>query len=283
MKKSEPLGIEDYAISGFYYYNVNYNQSKVNEYVLTHDFIDDFISNNDFKELKNKKYKYKFINYGEDALVFVIKTEDGKYYTMLINQPSTKKGFLKEEYNNLIKLSYSDKVIKPLYYYENNDKELYITPYIYQARCISSYNNKYGIYVPEPNYHFESFNKDERRIVNTSMIANIIKLYNKEENLGIGDIKFTSGDFILQKEWSNEIVTLDSTLRNMKLITARKFVNIPIDKYIDILKKELTMITYYKNKYQKDDSILISQKLKVPMNKEEIEEGISLGLKLREN
>ena len=199
---------------------------------------------------------------------------------MLINQPSVDKSKVKEEYNNLNKLSKDKIVVKPLYYFESNDKALYITPYIYQARCISA-RSDFGIYVPEPEYHFEVFDDNVRSIVNKVMIANIVKLYNSKENLGLCDVRFTGGDFILEKEWSNEPITIDNTIKRMKLIAARDLKKIPFDEYISLLKKELTLVSYYSDRNYRDNSILISQKQRLPMYKDEIEEGISLGLKLR--
>lgn len=280
MKKIEALGIPNNILNESVFYDVNIDQDKLNELIYTQNFIQDFIQKNDFKELKNKKFKYKFINYGDMELVYVIKTEEGKYYTMLINQPSVDKFKVRNEYNNLNKLSKNDVVIKPLYYFENEYKSLYLTPYMYQARCIST-RSDFGIYVPEPEYHFEIFDDNVRSIVNKVMIANIIKLYNEKENLGICDVRFTGGDFILEKEWSNEKVTIDNTIKRMKLVAARDLKKIPFDEYINLLKKELTLVSYYKNKKDRNNNILISQKQRLPMNKDEIEEGISLGLKLR--
>ena len=275
----EKLGIGHY---GSLFLDVNHEQDKENELIFIQNFILDFIQKNDFSELKNKKYDYEFINYGDTELVFVIKTEDSKYYTMLINQPSTKKDIVKNEYNNLNKFSKSNKfVIKPLYYFEKGDKALYLTPYIYQARCIASKNNNFGLYVPEPIYHFTEFNDHERKIVNAAMIANVIKLYNEKESLGLCDIKFGGGDFILEKEWDNESKNIDNTLKRMKLIAARNQIKISFEDYLNLLRKELVQRTYYYNKKDRDKNILLNLKARLPMTKEEIEEGIALGLKLR--
>ena len=139
------------------------------------------------------------------------------------------------------------------------------------------------MYVPEPEYHFEIFDDNVRSIVNKVMIANIVKLYNENENLGICDVRFTGGDFILEKEWSYEDITIDNTIKRMKLVAARNLKQIPFDKYISLLKKELTLVSYYRDKKDRNDNILISQKQRLPMYKDEIDEGISLGLKLRKN
>ena len=275
----EKLGIDIYSEL---FLDVNDDQDKTNELIFTQNFILDFIQNNNFKELRNKKYDYRFINYGDTELVFVIKTEEGKYYTMLINQPSTKKELVKDEYYNLSKLSKTNNfVIKPLYYFEKDDKSLYITPYVYQARCIASSSKGFGAYVPEPVYHFREFDEEERKIINKVMVANIVKLYNEKESLGLSDIKFGGGDFILEKEYDNESKTIDNTLKRMKLIAARSQIKISFEDYLNLLRKELVMRTYYSNKKYRDKNVLLNLKSRAPMTKEEVEEGIALGLKIR--
>ena len=36
--------------------------------------------------------------------------------------------------------------------------------------------------LPEPEYHFETFNENDRKIINSTMIAMLIKLYDEEIN-----------------------------------------------------------------------------------------------------
>ena len=282
MVKKEALGIGNLYNNAFICLDVNENQDKTNELIFTQNFIEDFIHCNNFAEFKNKKYDYDFINYGDTELVFVIKTEEGKYYTMLVNQPSTKKKIVKNEYDNLNRLSkINNFVIKPLYYYEKADKALYLTPYIYQARCIASSRDNFGVYVPEPLYHYREFDEEERKIINSVMVANIIRLYDEKESLGVSDIKFGGGDFVLEKEYDNEPKTIDNTLKRMKLIAARNRIKISFNDYLNLLRKELIQRTYYYNKKDRDNNILLNLKARVPMIKDEIEEGIALGLKLR--
>ena len=282
MKKKEPLGIGNLYNNAFICLDVTDEQDKTNELIYIQNFIEEFIHDNDFSELKNKKYDYDFINYGDTELVFVIKTEEGKYYTMIVNQPSTGKALVKDEYNNLNKLSKTNNfVIKPFYYFESGDKALYLTPYIYQARCIASKYDNFGVYVPEPVYHFKEFGEDERKLINSVMIANIVKLYDERESLGLSDIKFGGGDFILDKKWDNESKNISNTLNRMKLIAARNRIKISFNDYLNLLRKELIQRTYYYNKKDRDNNILLNLKARVPMTKNEVEEGIALGLKLR--
>ena len=51
--------------------------------------------------------------------------------------------------------------------------------------------------------------------------------------------------------------------------------------YLKLIREEFSKMTYYKSINMKDDSILINDKNRVPMTKEEIEDGIKLGLYLR--
>ena len=56
----------------------------------------------------------------------------------------------------------------------------------------------------------------------------------------------------------------------MKLIAARK-----------LIRKELSKRTYYRTLEERDNSILVNIKNRVPMSNDAIEEGIKLGLSLR--
>lgn len=67
----------------------------------------------------------------------------------------------------------------------------------------------------------------------------------------------------------------------MKLIAARKLIKITLEEYIELIKKEFLLRTYYKNYNERDKSIIINHKSRIPMEKEDIEKGIELGLKLR--
>lgn len=69
----------------------------------------------------------------------------------------------------------------------------------------------------------------------------------------------------------------------MKLIAARELINVSFSQYIELIKKEFLLRTYYENINDRDKSILINHKSRLPMQKEEIEKGIQLGLKLRKS
>ena len=222
----ENLGIPS---SGFEYQNLSEGQDMIEEFLKTKSFLKQVFLNDLYQvapELNSNELTLQFINYGDTQLVYVFQSEN-QLYTVLVGQPAMKIGTVKKEYDNLrlLALENPDIIVKPEYYFSNGERELYITPYIMQARCIASQNSGWGIYVPEPYYHFQLFNPEEQMYVNTSIIANLIKLYNEKENLGVGSCKIGGGDFILEKDWSTENKTLENTLKRMKLIAARAYSN----------------------------------------------------------
>ena len=113
------------------------------------------------------------------------------------------------------------------------------------------------------------------------MVANIVSLYDEKENLGLACCKIGGGDFILEKEYDLETHTIESTLKRMHLIAARKRIKIEFKEYLELLRSELAKKTYYQNLEEKDPNIIINQKNRIPMTREAIEDGISLGLKLK--
>jgi hypothetical protein len=176
-------------------------------------------------------------------------------------------------------------IVRPMYYFSDSkiQREMYVAPYLMQARCIASREKEgWGVYVPEPTYRFKAFSEEERKIVNSSMIAKLVKLFDEKRNLGIAACKIGGGDFILEKEWDNEELTYENTLDRMKLIAARKLMPVKLDEYINHIRSEFTKNTYYSSENDRDNTIRINWKSRKPMTEEEIETGIALGLKLRE-
>lgn len=280
-KINNNFGLPNNSLS---YLKLSDKQSLLNEFVKTDHFLRKNFKNyliTEAPELIEPNMKLQFINYGDTELVYVLYS-DNKQYAVLVGQPMTEFGSIKEEFNNLKYLAQDnpDFIVKPLHYFTNGERELFIAPYIYKARCIAS-TNKWGIYVPEPNYHFEEFTDEQRFIVNSSMIALLIKTYNEEKELGICSCKLGGGDFILDRNWTNMKLSRENILNNMKIVAARELIYLSLEDYIDLIKREFVKITYYENEKYRNQTILINQKGRVPMDKEEIEEGISLGLKLR--
>lgn len=272
----ENLGIPG---QGYEYHKLKDDQSLIDEFYNTNAFFE-YLVKEKILDIELKDFSIEFINYGDTELVYIL--DKNKKYTLLLGQPWLEKGVVKREYENLkfLAINNPNVVVEPKYYIENDNKEAYITPYIYQARCIASQDQGWGVYIPEPYYRFEPFNEREKEIVNTVMIANLVRLYDSKNNLGIVNCKLGGGDFILEKNWDYD-KNLDNTLDCMKLIAARKLDKIPFKKYLKLLRTEMLKRTYYSNENQKNKEIIINDKSRVPMTKEEIDKGIQLGLRLR--
>ncbi len=275
--EKEKLGIYD---NGFVYHSVGKHQNQVDEFLKTEDFLKWVIENN--PSVFDKHANISFINYGDTELVYVV-DESCYKRTLLVGQPCTHFGTVRKEYENLNMLAKTnpDLVVCPTNYFNNAYREAYLTPYIYQARCIASSEEGYGAYVPDPSYDFVPYSEEDTYIICKSMIANLILLYNQDENLGLASCKIGGGDFILEKEYDKEAHTIENTLKRMHLIAARELITIDLTAYINLIRNEFSQTTYYKNIQERNPSILINHKNRIPMTRDAIEDGICLGLKLR--
>lgn len=267
----EQLGIPD---SDYSYHILNGNQSRKEEVSITRSFLSDIS-----KEISST---IEFINYGDTELVYVIKRPNSTE-TLLVGQPSTRIGTVKLEHDNLRLLStkHPSIIVTPTRYISNGKREAYITPYIKQARCIATYNDTYGAYIPEPYYRYEPYSESDQYLVSKIIVANLIRLYDYDNKLALAECKIGGGDFILEKEYDTEPHTEENTLNRMKLIAARKLIKIELKDYIELLRKELSKRTYYRTPEERNNSILVNIKNRVPMSNDAIEEGIKLGLSLR--
>lgn len=143
--------------------------------------------------------KITFINHGKTELVYVLTDNDNNKVTVLVKQPSVRFGDVYEEMQNLISLKKRDNnVIDPIDYFQLDNQELYVTPYINQARCVASYG-KWEMYIPEPWYRFENFTPIQEQVVTICMIAKLVSLYDFEKKQGIINCKLGGGDFMLPK------------------------------------------------------------------------------------
>lgn len=229
----------------------------------------------------------QFINYGDTELVYVLSFGERKY-TMLVGQPIAPFGAVYLE--SILLKNYESidpkTVVAPVDYFSEkvemfNDtftRECYITPYHMQARCVASQENGYGVYVPEPYYRFEKFSNKENNIVCACMIAKLISLYDIKRKCGIAACKIGGGDFMLEKGWNSKALTVANTLDNMKLIAAREEIFCSLKDYIEIIKSEFSKPTYYRNQEERDPSILINHKNRMPIGEEIIKMGIHIGL-----
>ena len=242
MFSKEPLGIND---ADFIYYELDTDQKVLEEMIETYNFftIDfhDHLKQN-YPNYYTENIKIKFINWGHMEIVYVL--DNGKEkYTLLMGQPKLEYGKIKNEYENLKILSQNNNnnIVKPLLYYANpnNHREVYMTPYYYQARCISYLDEKLGIYVPEPDYHFEEFKEDDKDVIEEVITAKIISLYNLTTHIGLDKFRVSSGDFILRKGFEDTINNVNSVFNDMKVIAARKLVNMSLDDYINLIYERL--------------------------------------------
>lgn len=256
------------------YIEVNEIQDKNDEYNKIIRFLKKFLeyyaknNNVPFDELK-----LEFINYGKTELVYVLTEKDGKRFALLVKQPAVKLGDVYQEMQNLLALRKKDEsVVAPIDYFQLGDQELYVTPYINQARCIASYGT-WGMYIPEPYYRFEPFSKEQERIVNICMISKLVSLYDFENQEGISCCKLGGGDFMPPKGWETCVPTIKNTLGQLYLIAARKKVKCSFEEYLQIIRNEFSRVTINEDQ----EKLIVNLRGRVPMQVVDIEEGIHLG------
>lgn len=264
-----------------FYLEVNDIQDKDYEYSKILKFIRKYLQvYADKNNLNANDLKVEFLNYGKTELVYVLTEPSGNRVTLLVKQPAVEFGRVKQEADNLIKLNDRDKnVIAPIDYYFYEDQELYVTPYMYQSRCIAS-DASWGMYIPEPCYRFESFTEEQSHIVNTCMIAKLVSLYDEELQEGISSCKLGGGDFMLTKGWEeNRTPTIKDTLESIYLIAARDKISCSLDEYITLVLNEFTQRTIglEQNKF------LLNHRARVPMNRQDVEMGIEIGKEIIKN
>ena len=259
------------------YINTNEIQDTDYEYTKITKFIQKYMEKYAKENNLNiEELKLEFINYGKTELVYVLEEPNGKRVTLLVKQPAIRFGDVYKEYENLIELNNKDRnVVAPIDYYEFGDQELYVTPYINQARCIASYGT-WGMYVPEPYYRFESFNDEQEKIVTISMIAKLVGLYDIEKEEGISKCKLGGGDFMLSKGWEKDPLTIENIFNKLYLIAARDKINCTLDEYLNIIREEFKKTTIDLN----EEDLKLNIRGRVPMKEEYIEKGIELGKKL---
>lgn len=266
-----PMGID---VFNKMYIEIKENQNRENELKKIIIFLNKFVEYYAMKKEKNiSEYKITFINYDKTELVYVLTDNDNNKVTLLVKQPIVKFGNVYNEMKNLISLRKIDeKVVSPIDYFSLNDQELYITPYINQARCVASYE-KWGMYVPEPYYRFEDFTLEQEKVVTTCMIAKLISLYDFKKQEGIIKCKLGGGDFMLPKGWEDNKPTIENTLNNLYLIAARDKIKCSYEEYLNIIQNEFARSTIG----EQEDNLIINLRGRVPINIEYINEGINIG------
>ena len=276
-----PLGIDNYSD---WYIRHSKEQNQSEEFKKVNSFVLNFCLNNNFEELQGSKISLQFINYGDTQLVFVITIDNTKQYTLLVNQPKTRPGQGFEEFTNLTNFNklFPETIIKPIKYYvnpNNNQQELYMTPYYYQARCVGveTPEKGWGEWIPEPNYHFRVYSKDEGEIIKKCIVAMMIKFYDDKNKRSIAGYSLDGDDFMLKKGYEKEELNETNIIKNFVFIAARKVINIEFEEFKNRLKKEL------RNDFKENENIIVRKKLRAPFTEEDIEEGIKYGMTLREN
>jgi len=263
-----------------WYYVLNSDQKLEEEYIKIQEFINSYVKNYSINNnISIEDLSLEFINYGKTELVYVLSEKSGKKQTILVKQPAVEYGKVKQEAEILSQLAKKDKnVIAPVEYFSNEDQELYVTPYLNQARCVASYG-EWGVYVPEPIYRFEEFNDNQADVINACMIAKLVSYYDAESGQGLSECKLGGGDFVLAKGWENEDLTESSILNNLYLIAGREKITCSFDQYLDLLRGEFSRKTIDDEK----NPPVINIRGRVPMTTEQIERGISLGMELISN
>lgn len=278
----EPLGIPSL---GYEYLRLTPGQNRQVEFNKTIDFMIKLIRSEVIPQFQGENRLLQFINYGDTELVYVL-TVDGQKCAILVSQPQTPLGVVKKEYDNLkiLEKKFPNYIVAPFFYSKDDEsnKELYVAPYLYQARCVGVCEHDWGEWVPEPDYYFREYSDKQRIVINSCLIGLLIKFYDDEKGLGIGACKIGGGDFMLEKGYENEEINQENILKKMKLIAAREFIKISLNDYIERIKIEFSKRTYYFTEDERDKSVLINYKARAPMKNEDIQKGIELGLKLRE-
>lgn len=268
-----PLGIPEKFEFG--YLLPREGKSNFEELVNITYFIIDFFKNGGF--VNNPDYQYKFLNWGYTGVVYALRVNDN-LFAMTINQPTVPPENMKKDYQNLLHFGKKlpNSIVSPISFYENKDMGFatIISPYIYQARCLSNEYGSWGAFVPEPDYRYVPYTPEQQKELLPCIIAKLVQLYDSKENLGIASCKTIDGDFILEKKLDEEEFTTENIMKRMKLITIRDTINIPLDDYINLLRKEFSTAT--------QEGYLINSRAKLSIPHNEIEKGIELGLHLRE-
>lgn len=225
-----------------------------------------------------------FINYGNTQLVYTANLEGSNFekkLTVLINQPHTLLGVVKNEFDNLTNLHNIDSkfVVEPYVYFSNGDHELYVSSYIEKARCVYGGKEEWSMFDPKPFYHFVPFSTEVANKISSSMIALLVRYYDEKQGRGIAKTQISGDDFILTQEWDKN--DPDTILENMKLISARDTIEVSLEDYLDIIRREFLIGTHYRNGAVKNGTMKVNHKSEIAMNEKTIEDGIELGLKLR--
>ena len=79
------------------------------------------------------------------------------------------------------------------------------------------------------------------------MIAKLVSLYDFEMCQGIAACKLGGGDFMLEKGWEKQPLTIESTLNGMYLIAAREMITCSFEDYLELIRDEFSRQTIHEN------------------------------------
>jgi len=262
------------------YIEVTENQNLEEEYAKIVRFLRTFIFYYAEKyNADSREINIQFINYGKTELVYVLTEKSGHRVTLLVKQPAVELGKVQQEVENLKQLrKYDEKVVAPIDYFSVEGQELYMTPYINQARCIAS-DRYWGMYIPEPYYRFENFTEQQAKVVTTCMIAKLVSFFDFKNNEGIKSCKLGGGDFMLPKGWELQVPTIENTLDNLYFIAAREKIHCSFEEYLNFIRKEFSRRTIN----EPQENLVINLRGRVAISPEDIESGIKLGQQLIDN
>jgi len=223
-----------------------------------------------------------FINYGNTELVYLATSEDKKM-AVLINQPHMPKGVVRDEFRNLNKVYNHDptRAVEPYAFFSNGTHELYACEYFDKAMCIYNGNDRpWGVFDPVPTYHYESFSSPEVAHAIVSCMIGLLVHYH-HDGKGLAKTQIAGDDFILTRDFDKKDPA--TVLPNMKLISARAFIDCSLDEYVDIIREEFRQATTYDDWKVRQGKIKVNCKSRIPLSEQEIEEGIELGMDLRKS
>ena len=263
------------------------NECEYVEYLCSKKVLEKLeISYAEENNIPRKKVKTQFINYGNDLMVYVLKSPNNMQ-TVLMGLPTLEFGRLKKEADLLYHFHQIDNtIIAPTEYRAMEagrfKREFMLTPYIYQARCISNFKENFGLYIPEPKYRFVPTNEKQTSVIKTCIIAKLISSFDTKNNLGISKVEVIGGDFILPKGWEKQEPTYENTLNDLKLISIRDSINCSLDEYIDLVKKEFPLKTKIPDNYKANNNYILNTCSEIPFTEQEINKGIELGLEQKQ-
>lgn len=230
------------------------------------------------------KIQIDFINWGNTQLVYLASllysNNKKEKLAVLVNQPTTPFGSGLREFENLKKLSDLDSnfVVRPFCYFSNKEQkqELYVSPYIEKAKCIIGVKEKWGVFDPDPLYHYEQFSDETSDQILANMIGLLVYYYDPKSGLAIVKTQISGDDFILEKKWEE-----NPTISNIKLIAARELKEIKFNDYINKIKCEFLKGTNLKKKCVKEGGFEINYGSEKPIPQDITQKGIDLGMHLK--